>query len=226
MSIIHGRIELYGDYKKSISYLESLKMDSSFPFLNSFMFNLVSPDEVKYYNSFVISFAMTYKGAEHDLSTFILKFEEVLRNIDFDTVKLQLETEILGTYNFFWKSKLGFGAENIVDEKLIETADWYFGTGSRSMFGVLLGDCELKELSDFFGFEYPIKFNCKKWNKFVLFLSKREKNKKLYLKDRFVEDNKFYLMLSYLQLSKKIEFGYENQKGCWVVHLEDFDFPE
>jgi hypothetical protein len=36
----------------------------------------------------------------------MIKFENVLRNIEFDTAKIQMETEYYGTYNFFWKSKI------------------------------------------------------------------------------------------------------------------------
>lgn len=46
-----------------------------------------------------------------------------------------MEAEFYGTYNFFWKSKEGQSARFEEKEKLIETDEWYFGSGHRGRWG-------------------------------------------------------------------------------------------
>ena len=86
------------------------------------MFSLGATESPYYYENPIISFGASYKEVEHEWEFFILKFENILRNIEFETAKTQLETEILGTYNFFWKSKTGTDTYE-KKEKLIETAE-------------------------------------------------------------------------------------------------------
>ena len=120
-SIVHGRIVLDRDFEKSRNSINSLGKDSTFPQLSTEMFG-TGISQPTYYEDPVIVFGATYKQVEYHWTSFILKFEHILRNVGFETAKIQLETEILGTYNFSWISKsnqtdLSFGPK----AQLIET---------------------------------------------------------------------------------------------------------
>jgi hypothetical protein len=153
-TIIHGRIVLKGDFDKSKKFIKSLNNDEKYPWIRSEMFSLGASNRPYYYDAPIVAFAADYKELEYDWMAFVIKFENVLRNIDFSTVKIQMETEFAGTYNFFWKSK---SQNDKFDEKekLIETDEWYFGYGYRNMWGALNEDLKEKDIFNI-DFEYPI----------------------------------------------------------------------
>lgn len=105
-TIVHGRITLKGDYAKSRQYIKGLN-DKEYPWLRAELFSTGATESPYYYEQPVIAFAADYKEVEYDWNDFTLKFEHLLRNIEFDSARIQMETEIYGTYNFFWKSKTG-----------------------------------------------------------------------------------------------------------------------
>lgn len=153
-TIVHGRITLKGDYEKSRQYLKSLN-DKEYPWLRAELFSTGATESPYYYEQPVIAFAADYKEVEYDWSDFILKFEHLLRNIEFDSARIQMETEILGTYNFFWKSKTGWTTYEEA-EKMIETEEWFFGFGHRNYWGYLTEP--LTEAHIFsIDFSYPVK---------------------------------------------------------------------
>ncbi len=157
--IIHGRINLKGNFEKSRQFIKSLnKSNDKYPWINAEMFSPGLTERPYYYEEPVIAFASDYSGLESRFTLFVIKFENVLKNIEFKTAKLQMETEYYGTYNFFWKSKSS--NHKFEEEQLIETPEWYFGFGERSYWGDLTKPLEDKNIFSI-DFEYPIKFDTK-----------------------------------------------------------------
>ena len=85
-------------------------------------------------------------------------YESILKQLHFDTAKIQLETEILGTYNFFWKSKRNSTVKENFDEKdkMIETELWFFGFGNRDRWGLLESELLPSEIFKIDHFKYPV----------------------------------------------------------------------
>lgn len=156
-TIIHGRIVLdhNSDYDATRNFIQSLSNDDTYPWVRTEMFSIGSFDFPYMYDNPVIGFAADYKGLENHFKLFIKKFEHVLRNIPFETAKIQMETEFYGTYNFFWKSKKGFSKEYEPEEMMIETNEWYFGHGYRDRWGLLDEHLEQSHIFNI-NFEYPI----------------------------------------------------------------------
>lgn len=212
-SIVHGRILLDRDFKESQSFINSLKIDNTYPQINSEMFG-VGISEPTYYEDPLIVFGATYKQVEYDWTSFILKFEHILRNVGFDTAKIQLETEILGTYNFFWKSK--HSKDSFDDkEKLIETEEWFFGYGNRGRWGLLDTEIEDFQIFDFENFKYPIEFSDDQKKEFIKILDSFDSiaQEKLYpYKKKFHFRETYDLIfpiLNKLSFEKKIDFGFD-----------------
>ncbi len=114
--------------------------------------------EHSYYEDPVITFGATYKQIEYHWKEFIITFENILKQLHFDTAKIQLETEILGTYNFFWKSKRNSTVKENFDEKdkMIETELWFFGFGNRDRWGLLESELLPSEIFKIDHFKYPV----------------------------------------------------------------------
>ena len=152
-SIIFGRIVINNNWIKASEVIQSLGNDS---YLKQEMFGHGYPI-LSYYENPVISFGVCTKSIEDCLTDIIMEFENILKKIDFDTAKIQLETELTGTYNFFWKSKK---LKNVIfdpEDKLIEAEDWYFGFGNRSLWGTLESDLLPEQIFTLNNFEYPLK---------------------------------------------------------------------
>lgn len=154
-SIVHGRIIINNKIEEARELIYSIGNDGWL--IRTEYFGL-GVDRFTYYEDPVLVFGATYKQVEYEWSDFILEFENLLRNLSFDTAKIQLETEIYGTYNFFWRSKKQPGniSFNIQDDKLIETDEWLFGYGNRSRWGTLETDLQEFEIFTFNDFKYPI----------------------------------------------------------------------
>ncbi|MDC1161896.1 hypothetical protein OAT18_00485 [Tenacibaculum sp.] len=234
-SIVHGRILLDRDFKESQSFINSLGNDNTYPQLNTDMFG-VGITEPTYYEDSVIVFGATYKQIEYDWISFILKFEHILRNVGFDTAKIQLETEILGTYNFFWKSKHSKDSFDS-EEKLIETDEWFFGYGNRGRWGLLDSELEEYQIFDFEDFKYPIKFSDhqKKVFEQIIDSDRSIDKQKLYpYKKEFHFHDTYDLLfpiLNKLSFERKIDFGFDlvkdkdgnsimTSKGFYIIFHE------
>lgn len=213
-SIVHGRILLDGDFKKSQDFIKSLGKDTYYPKLSSEMFGL-GIAENSYYEDPVIVFGATYKQVEYDWVSFILKFETILRNVSFDTAKIQLETEVLGHYNFFWKSKKN-NASFDSNQYLIQTDEWYFGYGNRGRWGLLNTELEDFQIFTIENFKYPIQFtkeHRQAFHNLIEQIDTQKKNQKLYpfVEKTFSRDvyELIFPILSVLSFEKKIDFGFE-----------------
>ncbi|TAE21312.1 MAG: hypothetical protein EAZ92_17110 [Candidatus Kapaibacterium sp.] len=140
MTIIHGRITLHGSTyqtceagKKAIANIGN---DTEYPYLRSEMFSIGAVDNQFYYQQPVIAFAATYKSLEHDWNGFKAKFEAFLRQLDFDTAKLEMETEFYGSFHCFWVAK-NVNTRFDEEEHFTETDEWFVGYGYRTQFGTL-----------------------------------------------------------------------------------------
>jgi hypothetical protein len=227
-TIVHGRIALKGnskDFNAARAFISSLKFDDSYPAIRSEMFSYGA--KKNYYFEPAIAFASTYKGMEDYLTPFIIKFEHVLRNISFTTAKIQVETESMGTYNFFWKTKAG--NENFTEkEGLTETEEWYFGEGFRSMHGLLLTDLKDEDTARGLGFEYPIRFDQNILNDFNQALEKSKHlltGEKIYIprilnfkksNDVKQADDYLYDIIVYYATITGTKYGYGGESGYWV----------
>ncbi len=220
-TIVHGRISLKGDFEKSRQFIKSLSNDDKYPWIRTEMFSLGANERPYFYDEPIIGFAANYKGLESDLTSFIIKFENVLSKIEFDTAKIQMETEFYGAYNFFWKSKTN--TEKFEEkEKLIETNDWYFGFGYRCRWGLL--DEELKDKHIFsMDFEYPIKFDPETLNEFNEATKGMQVNQTIELGTKIKNYDKLYPILTFGYINKMFDYGLESGKGYWIKKLSQIE---
>jgi|JI10StandDraft_1071094.scaffolds.fasta_scaffold576540_2 hypothetical protein len=220
-TIVHGRISLKGDFEKSREFIKSLSNDDKYPWIRTEMFSLGANERPYFYDEPIIGFAASYKGLESDWTSFIIKFENVLSNIEFDTAKIQMETEFYGTYNFFWKSKTN--SENFEEkEKLIENNEWYFGFGYRCRWGLL--DEELKDEHIFrIDFEYPVKFDIKTLNEFNEATKEMEVGQVMDLGIKVKNHDKLYSILTFGYINKMFDYGLESGKGYWIKKLKQIE---
>jgi hypothetical protein len=216
-SIVHGRILIERDFKESQEFIKSIGKDNCYPQISTEMFGF-GISEPTYYEDPVIVFGATYKEVEYDWKSFILKFETVLRNVGFDTAKIQLETEILGTYNFFWKSK---NSKDSFDSKenLIETDEWFFGFGNRGRWGLLDGEMKDYHIFDFENFKYPVEFSKEQkeiFNGIINQIGTDKIGQKFYpYKNEFHFRDTYDLIfpiINKLNFEKKINFGFDLAK--------------
>ncbi|MBL7809110.1 MAG: hypothetical protein JNN28_14920 [Saprospiraceae bacterium] len=145
LSILSGYI--LGQYGEPDSFgapIQALGTDPQFPFLSTGMFNLETLGPPQFYDQRVISFAATYKNIEYEggVAMFLLKWEKLLRQLKFETAQLELQTEVMGTYRFYWRNRRHpdtfLERHKESDFQLIQTPDWYFGFGYRTRSGALI----------------------------------------------------------------------------------------
>ncbi len=139
---IYGYIKIDRKYKDSVDFIKSLGKDESYPFINTNMFSFGDNEIPCYYENMILGFAATYKWFGLDLSdwnVFILKIENILRNIDFRNAQFHLNSSI-GDFTLFWTKR----GSSLLDEEsekkylddynLIKTDEWYFGFANRNAF--------------------------------------------------------------------------------------------
>ncbi len=219
-TIIHGRITLTGDIEASQDFIRRLR-ENAYPVISRDMFSLSATEYYSWYDEPVMAFAATYKAVEDDWGCFILKFEHILRHIGFNTAKLQMETEYLGDYHFFWKSKTEHTSLE-EKEKLIEMPEWYFGYGYRSMWGTLEEGHDGTP-SFPFEFEYPVQPDEEILGELLRVVHAMEQGDlpqtvfiNNHLSAQMQQSQKLYLSLTALSLQKDIAFRYEVPKGFWI----------
>ncbi len=221
-TIIFGRIAVNGDLMKAKEFIETFQDDNKYPWFRTEMFSFSSFDKQFYFREPIIGFAASYKNLEHSLKDLIIKFEYLLLNIEFSTAKLQMETEMFGTYDFFWKRKTDY--DKFEDEdKLIETKNWFFGHGQRNIWGQL--QLESNEPMVFpFSYEYPIQFDKEILEEFYLVVDKSINlgfNRKIYfdeyLRKERCDNSLFHPIFTYYEVRNIIECGYETGRGFWII---------
>ena len=214
-SIIHGRIAIKKNYDDCIEEIKNLEHDENYPFLRTEMFSIGSNKKPYYYDEPIISFAASYKGVEDDWSSLILKFENLLAKIEFETAKMQLETEFYGTFNFFWMSKNKRNDEIKSEKLLFESNEWFFGFGLRGRWGFLEEKLDEEKYRKM-GFTYPIKLNSEIYSKLESVIASLPMDEKHFIDNKIKITDELYPILTSLKLKDLIRFGFENEKGLWV----------
>ncbi|SHG40579.1 hypothetical protein SAMN04488109_0094 [Chryseolinea serpens] len=226
ISIVSGII-LVRDVRSFETAIENMDADENHPWIRPEMFNLGSTESPYFYEYPIASFAATYKNVEGGtaLSEFVLKFEYLLETIDFDFVRIRLDTEFLRDFEFFWGRKSGEEREFFKREDLIECEKWFFGYGFRHMFGGLMSEAQPDVPYDFV---YPVKFDDTikdGFNEMVFELNQIPLAETIYVKDFFKRSvlghDHAHLILTYLKLNKVIKFGFESGRGLYIERLKE-----
>ncbi|MDY0089548.1 MAG: hypothetical protein RBR78_04195 [Flavobacteriaceae bacterium] len=109
---IYGYIKIYpssrlDSYSKAVDFIKSLGKDESYPFINSNMFSFGDCEIPYYYEDIMLGFASTYKYFGYELkdwNRFVLKIENILRNIDFENAQFHIDSA-WGEFTMYWQSK-------------------------------------------------------------------------------------------------------------------------
>jgi len=171
---VYGAIKIDRDYANSAAFIRSIGEGDGFPFITTNMFGLGDYARPYYYENMLITFGTTYKYFGMDLidwNIFILKIENILRNIDFESAKFHVDGSINDCV-LYWKNKKNshdhwqkkYRSE---EYKLIETEDFFFGFGDRDLI-TALPDKRYDEKYDevhIDGFNYPIEFSDEAYQK-------------------------------------------------------------
>jgi len=213
-SIVFGRIQLYGHrepYGPARAFIVNLPEDKKYPQINARNFTPGAEEYEPSYGEPVFGFAGVYKYLEDSFLDFLIKFEYILRHIEFSTVKLELQPEFYSECHFFWKRKHPNDRINPEDRwEVME--DWYFGEGPRSLHGTL--DDSWDERDKFW--HSPLEFDATllaRFNEFLLNTADVAIGEKIYLEDHGLKSSAgMYPILTYLETYKEIEFGWENYK--------------
>lgn len=175
---VYGVIKIDRDYANSAAYIRSIGEGDGFPFITTNMFGLGDYARPYYYENMLITFGTTYKYFGLDLidwNIFILKIENILRNIDFESAKLHVDGSINDCI-LYWTNKKKYHGCDYREEKykLIETDDFFFGFGDRTLDIASPDQRYDKKLDELTidGFSYPIKFSEDAYQKVRIFNEK------------------------------------------------------
>ncbi len=164
---MYGYIKIDRDYEESVNHIKSLGKDDSYPFINTSMFSFGDYEIPYYYENMIFGFAATYKYFGFELSdwnNFIIKIENILRNVDFENAQFHIESSF-GDFTLFWTTQgpslsgKEHEEEYLKEYLLTKTDEWYFGFGKRSVFtGYIesLEDYEDLRNDKTLGFSYPV----------------------------------------------------------------------
>ncbi len=85
--------------------IHQLPMTDAWPFICREMFAVPS-DEILggQYKTQVVHFGMAYHGVEYEWSSWVEKFEDLLRKMYWVSAVVHLETELSGVHTFMWES--------------------------------------------------------------------------------------------------------------------------
>lgn len=143
ISIVYGIIKI-NNIESFNTVIKALPADDEYPWIRPEMFNIGSTEPPYFYKSTIATFGATYKNLEDEISSaeFIHKFENILRDLDFDFARIRLETEFRGDFELFWGRKTGKQPKFYDNRGLLEHELWFFGYGFRNMFGSLIQHSE------------------------------------------------------------------------------------
>lgn len=224
-TIVSGRIILESDIEKSIDFLKTLQ-DESYPWIRKEQFSLDNLERPFYYENRVIGLAASYKGLEYDWGSFIIKFENVLRQINFDNARVQIEAQFgFEDYVCTWISKQNNRNYDLQEDKLYETDEWFFGYGYRGRWGTLSEDLQEHQVFA----PYPLVFDVKMLEVFNQHMLSHinATNDKVYYYTLISQysnerglDDKFDLIKTYLSINGEAEFGHDEGLGFWMRRLQ------
>lgn len=221
-SIVHGRIVLGKEPEKSIEIIKQLKEDDKYPWIRPKMFSHTEIESPYYYDEPVIAFAATYKY--YDWTSFVIKLECLLMKINFVSVKMQLESEFMGHFNFYWKSK-EYETQYEDKHRMIETDNWFFGVGHRDMWGFLLEHLDnSQDPIQPIEFSYPIEFDKEilaAVNSMISEIKDVPIGKRIDIEDhiknqQITRNDKIYPILTLLEWKELADFGRKEKGGYWV----------
>lgn len=225
-SIIHGRIVLGIAHKEAVEVIKSLKEDDKYPWIRPNMFSIGEIESPFYYDDPVIAFAATYKY--YDWTSFLIKLECILMKLNFISVKMQLESEFMGHFNFYWKSK-EYKTKYDKNQQMIETDKWFFGVGHRDMWGYLREDLDNSEDPiQPIEFTYPIEFDKKilaAVNSFIEEIKNIPNQTRINVEDyiknpRITRNDHIFPILTLLEWKELANFGFDNEEGYWFEKLK------
>jgi len=220
-SIIHGRIVLGKAHKEAVEIIKSLKKDDKYPWIRPNMFSIGEIESPFYYDEPVIAFAASYKY--YDWTSFLIKLECLLMKINFVSVKMQLESEFMGHFNFYWKSK-EYDPKYDINQQMIETDKWLFGVGHRDMWGLLMEDLtHSKTPIQPMEFTYPIEFDKEILKAVNLFIEKikdvpiqtRVDMEDYLKKPGIISNDHIFPILTLLEWKEFANFGRNKEGGYW-----------
>lgn len=177
------------------------------------------------YDEEVIGFALTRKFA--DWRDYLIQFECLLVQLNFNVAKVELETEMEGTYHWYWQRKpYEYRIDEMAKLELTETPYWYFGQGVRSMWGHHIDGYDSFPIP--MDFEYPVIFSGDALlavNRAIPDLNKIAIGEKIPY-DMLWEitglpqsDGQHYI-LSYLAGRGLIRHNFNKEKGAWIERLD------
>ncbi|WP_431111466.1 hypothetical protein [Winogradskyella poriferorum] len=152
-NLIYGYIKIDRDYYKSVKFIKELGKDDSYPFVNTNMFSFGDYERPYYYEDIPFSFAATYKYFGLDLedwNVFILKIENILNNISFETASFHINSSI-GDYVFTWEKLLESQEKKYDHNNIFFAKSWSF----KITFNTGSEENDIKGLTSM-GFEYPV----------------------------------------------------------------------
>lgn len=218
-SFVFGRILIENSIDDNKNIIQQLDTVQAFPWIYKEMFHFCEHETLV--GGMIITFGATYKELEADLNCWIMKFEDILQSLDFNSAKIQIETELFGTWDLFWKSKkYWYGTEPKYEEfKLISCDKWYFGFGKRSMWGTL-------ESLDSEDFLTDVPFRIVEMDKTLLSNILFDDNKFTFqriISDKIehVNNKRLSEIITYLKIKKKVEWedGYYKLK-CTLDEID------
>lgn len=152
-SVVSGYITLKGsNIEKDIHFLREYKDDGEFPWILRDMFSIPDFTHPYHYNNPIVAFAATYKQIAVFWTEWMIKFEQILRNLNFEAANITLETGECGNYFFYWESKdtssdlYAFQKTYKQSEKLFESDSWFYGYGFRDSNGFLISGEEIDDV--------------------------------------------------------------------------------
>lgn len=110
--------------------------DEVFPWLNRSMFSIANTQGV--YRNQIITFGASYKTLEYEWDEWLIKFEEILKQLFFYDAVIHVDFEIMGEYMHEWEIEMEKAKEFWYrDTPVVYPTFRYKGNGPRSFKEVL-----------------------------------------------------------------------------------------
>ncbi len=139
LAIVFGRIQVKTkeEFENNRVVISNLYSDEKFSDIRQPMFHFCESEIPFYYRSFLITFGATYKNIEHSWNDWLFNFEDVIKQLSWNSIRVVLETEMFGVHQYFWLKKTpGFSESDFgTKNNMIESDDWFFGGGYRDFWG-------------------------------------------------------------------------------------------
>ena len=115
-------------YELNNKIIRELPEFDEYPWITKWMFSTIPVGTQSIYRNQIIHFGASYKQIESDWSTWLDKFEVILRRLYWFSATVHLETELVGDHRYEWIANV-----NDWDGESIEpTTNWKFSGGPRN----------------------------------------------------------------------------------------------